>query len=70
MTWKREGIVVEVGRKEKRAQVMGKKVKGKWRRKYGFFTLKLDISKVYDRIEWRYLEVVLYKIGFCHRCVQ
>ncbi|XP_024156261.1 uncharacterized protein LOC112164272 [Rosa chinensis] len=35
----------------------------------GFFSLKLDISKAYDRLEWQYVEAVLLKLGFCRRWV-
>lgn len=30
----------------------------------GFFALKLDLSKTYDRVEWRFLEVMMQKLGF------
>ncbi|XP_024178720.1 uncharacterized protein LOC112184715 [Rosa chinensis] len=35
----------------------------------GFFSLKLDISKAYDRLEWQYVEAVLLKLGFCRQWV-
>lgn len=32
--------------------------------KKGFLTLKLDIGKAYDRIEWNYFRCILIRIGF------
>jgi hypothetical protein len=32
--------------------------------KKGFMTVKLDMSKVYDQMEWRFLEAVMCRMGF------
>lgn len=33
--------------------------------KTGMESLKIDISKAYDRLEWRFLRDVMLKMGFC-----
>ena len=34
-------------------------------KKANFMTLKLDINKAYDRVEWRFLTEIMRKMGFC-----
>ncbi|XP_024156414.1 uncharacterized protein LOC112164456 [Rosa chinensis] len=36
----------------------------------GFTALKLDLSKAYDRMEWVFLEKVMYRFGFAHNWIQ
>jgi hypothetical protein len=37
--------------------------------KKGFMAVKLDMSKVYDMVEWGFLEAVMRHMGFCERWI-
>ncbi|KAL9679594.1 hypothetical protein QQ045_017460 [Rhodiola kirilowii] len=39
-------------------------IKGANKQKTGFMSIKLDMSKAYDRIEWRFLESMMLTMGF------
>lgn len=52
-------------------------LKNKRRGREGDVALKIDISKAYDRIDWRFLDNILRQMGFCevwrrwmHMCVR
>ena len=36
----------------------------------GHMTIKLDISKAYDQVEWTFLQGIMQKLGFDQRWVQ
>lgn len=35
-----------------------------------FMAIKLDISKIYDKVDWVYLEVVIRKLSFCDQWIK
>ena len=44
-------------------------MKNKKSKKMGFMAMKLDMSKAYDRVKWRYVGRIMEKLGFCNRWV-
>ena len=47
------------------AQEMVHFLKNKRTGRNGFMTLKLDLSKAYDRVEWQFLGRMMMKMAFC-----
>jgi hypothetical protein len=38
--------------------------------KVGFMAVKLDMSKAYDRVEWDFLEAIMYRMGFGRKWIE
>jgi hypothetical protein len=45
-------------------------MKCKVREKVGEVVSKIDISKTYDKVDWRYLVNIMIKTGFCEKWVK
>ncbi|KAK2655074.1 hypothetical protein Ddye_008126 [Dipteronia dyeriana] len=41
----------------------------RWKRKHGSMAIKLDMSKVYDRVEWTLVEQMMRQLGFSERWI-
>lgn len=36
----------------------------------GEVALKIDISKTYDRVDWKYLQTMIYRLGLCDEMIR
>lgn len=42
-------------------------MKGRRKGKFRDVSIKIDISKAYDRVDWRFLDGILRRMGFCDK---